>query len=193
MICYKYSEEDLLSIAMKNLHMVKFLQDKELLEVLIRDFGLNVNLRSDRFYNTLLYESLKTHDESLIEFFISKGACVNASLNGYPKENEKEQSYGDMSILDCNCDNYELIKKHGGISFAKLPKETKEETIKLLDCTKVASKEKNIVRTKGQIELILQMVSEETKKMLLNFLYKCEEIDSKDILNNKKETTADLL
>lgn len=169
----KYSEAELFSFAFKNAG------DKELLEILIKDFGLDVNWRDINFYDTLLYQSLKENLDAA-KFLISKGACVNASLGGYP---ENDNSHGYMSILDAAQGFYTIkeaggpsfLKQFGAISFLNLPEEKKQQIIETVDFTKEASDGRNICRSSEQVKLSVMMAPEKVKQKLIGFINGCDE------------------
>ena len=168
----KYSEHDLFSFAFKNV------ADKELLEVLIKDFGLDVNWRGPNFYDTLLYQSLKENLDSA-KFLISKGACVNASLGGYP---QNADSHGYMSIFDA-AKSFKTVQQAGGpgflrlfgaMSFESLPEDKKEEVIKTVDFTKEASDERYIYRSPEQVKLAVMNAPESVREKLMSFINSCD-------------------
>lgn len=184
MDCIKYSEEDLFKFAFNNCKNI------ELLKILIRDFGLDVNWRSKGFYDTLLYQALKVSAESA-KFLISYGACINASLGGYPNN---ENSHGYLSILDV-ASNFQSIKKLGGakwlkqfgaVSFENIPEDVKEQVISTIDFTKQARGDKYIYRTLDQLRLTLQMVPEDLKEQLKCLLFDCELCTIKDLEKENK-------
>lgn len=149
----------------------------ELLDVLISDFGLNVNWRKANFYDTLLYQSLKM-DLKIAKYLISKGACVNASLGGYPTD---ENSHGNLSILDVTGDFMSLkdvgganwLKQFGAISFEKLPADKKDKIIATIDFTTEASSTTYISRTVDQVKLSQMSLSEKSRKSLDEFISNC--------------------
>lgn len=183
MSCIRYTEEDLFTFAFRNGN------DKELLEILIKDFGLDVNWRKHNFYDTLLYQAFKI-DLDLAKYLISKGACVNASLGGYP---ENENSHGYMSILDVvsgfrSLDGVgnEWLKQLGAISFENLPEDQKEKVIKAVDFTKQASDEKYLYRTAEQAKLSVMLAPEKVQEKLKGFLSCCEIVTVDEIQNKSK-------
>ena len=177
MKCIKYSEEELFHFAYHNV------QNPELLDVLIRDFGLDVNWRSKDFYDTLLYNAFKINVESA-NFLISKGACLNASLGGYPTGPD---SHGYMSLYDAVCDWHQVdsayLQSLGAKSFLSLPENFKEEIIKTLDTTTEARKDAFLSRSPDQFEISASTISEETAKQLKEFKNSCIECDT-EIDNN---------
>ena len=126
--CFRYSEDDLFRLAFD------YANEPELLEVLINEFGLNVNWRAKDYYDTLLYSSLKGSDTVAARYLISKGACVNCSLGGYPKA---PNDHGNFSLYDIVDGFYSLskvggnawLKQFGAISFEKLPDDKKKRVI----------------------------------------------------------------
>lgn len=172
-----YTEEDLFRFAFKHG------TDKELLEILIKDFGLDVNWRKKRFYDTLLYQALKLNNLDVVEFLISKGACVNCSLGGYPSS---EDSHGNLSLLDVVEDVPSLrgkcidrLKQLGAISFENLP----EDKIKAADLTRQASDEKYIYRTVDQVKLIIMLAPSKVQEKLKSFISSCKYETLEDIQN----------
>lgn len=168
MNCYKFSEEELFSYAFHHASNV------EILDVLIREFGLDVNWRGERFYDTLLYQALKSSDLSAAEFLISKGACINCSLGGYPRSPE---DHGPMSLVDVvggfyslrNVGGADWLKKQGAVSFERLPETNKDKVIASVDRTKQARDDVYVYRTKDQVDLILSMAPEMVREELSLF------------------------
>ena len=173
MDCIRYSERELFKLAFQNSNNV------ELLEILIKDFGLDVNWRSRDFFDTILYQSLKGSDTKAAEFLISKGACINASLGGYPRNNT---DHGYMSILDAASGFYSLqtvgggqwLRDRGAISYEKIPTDKKQAIIKVLDKTRVADNEKYITRAYDQARLSISQCPEEAYDILDNFVRNCQ-------------------
>ena len=167
----RYTEAQLFNFAFANE------RNLELLDILISDFGLNVNWRKANFYDTLLYQALKI-DIKTAKYLISKGACVNASLGGYPTD---ENSHGNLSILDVAGDFMSLkdvggsnwLKQFGAISFEKLPKDKKDKIITTVDFTQEASSTTYISRTVDQIELTKMSLSEKSRNILDEFISNC--------------------
>ena len=153
--------------------------DRELLEVLIRDFGLDVNWRSANFYDTLLYQALKGDIDSA-RYLISKGACVNASLGGYPDD---AKSHGYLSLLDVTSGFHTLnkvggsawLRQFGAISFENLPDDKKQEVIETVDFTREASDEKYIYRNLDQVKLIVLTAPQSVQQKLKDFVASCNE------------------
>lgn len=179
----RYSEEDLFNFAFKNT------SDIELLDILIREFGLDINWRGSQFYDTLLYQSFKTNVNSA-KYLISKGACVNASLGGYPVD---KNSHGYMSIMDAvkefnslnEAGGVNWLKKYGAVSFENLTGENKDKIIKALDFTKQADDNRYVYRTVEQIKLSAMNASLEVKNKLESFVSNCpimtiDEIENKN-------------
>ena len=110
----KYSEADLFHFAFVNI------KNTELLDVLVKDVGVDVNWRSKSYYDTLLYQAHKYNVEGA-NLLISKGACLNASLGGYPTSPD---SRGYMSLYDAVCDWHQVdsyaLSSMGAISFINL-------------------------------------------------------------------------
>ena len=176
MECIKYSEEQILVFALQNS------QNVELLEILINDFGLNVNWRTERFYDTLLYQSLKGSNERAAEFLISKGACINASLGGYPK---KDTDHGPYSILDV-ASGFNSISEVGGrkwlvdrgaVSYEKLPKEIKTQFIEKMDKTTVAKRDKYITKSYDQAKLSIAQSPDYAYEQLKDFVSGCSRVE----------------
>ena len=178
MECIKYSEEELFTFAMQNT------LNLDLIKILVKDFGLNVNWRHERFYDTLLYQALKGSDISVAEYLISQGACVNASLGGYPK---KPSDHGDYSILDVAAGFNSLEKvggakwlvNHGAISFEKLPipNNKKKEIIQKIDETTPARNDKYITITRAQAKLSVMEAPDDVYKKLQEFVDSCKLVD----------------
>jgi hypothetical protein len=167
----RYSEEELFRFAFSNI------RNLELLEVLIRDYGLDVNWRSSNFYDTLLYQAFK-HNIATAKFLISKGACVNASLGGYPSD---EHSHGKSSLLDIVNDFVSLkevggpnwLRQFGAISFENLPDNKKEQIIATIDFTKQASSTKYLTRSLEQVKISQASLSQKSCKELNKFIENC--------------------
>ena len=182
----KYSEEDLFDFAFRNCG------DVELLDVLIKDFGLDVNWRSKSFYDTLLYQALK-QDLSAAKFLISKGACVNCSLGGYPTD---ESSRGYLSLLDVASGFYtlrdvgggEYLKQLGAISFENLPEDKKKQMVESVDFTRQASEGKYLYRAKEQVQLSVMTLPDRVKEKLKRFVSSCKIETEEDI--QRKNTNA---